>query len=478
MTFSITSVVNVFFSFLSEMRTVSKGNQITFVITSRLARGSPSLQTKSVRLGRLSSEDAKQVLLSQITNPKTQELSQADELVARCGFVPIALCIAGSLLSKAVYSEEELMKCLEEDPVNVLQTNRRPTIENSVNKSTMASMDALDDCEKQSLIVLCSFPGSFDIEAAKFVIASFLVSSITSRCSGNEPALLPGGKTEHERTAEIEPTFLAVKGRAASILNELIERCLVEKPSTQRCEIHYLIQAAAEKICGENYPTLLNQSKKWATVHFISRFADNANAYWSKDKCKESIQFFNDDRHNFEYFFQEYVKARKNKDPQIMDACETFLHDFPQKCMYLERCVLPWLYVLILEGLLQTLEPEKQQVLRVDLLCLVGHGRRKEGDQQNYENLMKEAKEVHSRNSEEFKTKPLSEVYFRNSYARFLSQRKDRKENQRIRQENEIALKVSKEQLGKVRSTLFREGGPISTWVSIQKQQQLFYVQE
>ena len=43
-----------------------------------------------------------------------------------------------------------------------------------------------------------------------FAIASIDVGSITSRCSGNEPALLPektGGKTELERTAEIEPSL-------------------------------------------------------------------------------------------------------------------------------------------------------------------------------------------------------------------------------------------------------------------------------
>ena len=35
-----------------------------------------------------------------------------------------------------------------------------------------------------------------------------MLGSITSRCSGNEPALLPqrGGQTRHERAAEIEPT--------------------------------------------------------------------------------------------------------------------------------------------------------------------------------------------------------------------------------------------------------------------------------
>ncbi|KAJ7349550.1 hypothetical protein OS493_038589, partial [Desmophyllum pertusum] len=238
-----------------------------------------NLQTKNVRLKCLAGEDAKQVVLSRMKT--LQELSKADELVELCGYVPIALCIAGSLLSKAVYTEEELMKCLKQGPLDVLQSNRRPTVDTSVEKSIMTSFEALEDCEMQALILLCSFPGSFDTEAAKVLIAPCL------------------------------PT--TAKGQQVLILTELIDRCLVEQPSTQRYEIHSLIQAAAKKIGRERYPQLLDQGNKLACDHFISRFADNAKKYWSKDKCKESVEAFNEDRHNFEFFLQVYVERRETR---------------------------------------------------------------------------------------------------------------------------------------------------------------------
>ncbi|KAL9980308.1 hypothetical protein ACROYT_G008872 [Oculina patagonica] len=116
--------------------------------------------------------------------------------------------------------------------------------------------------------------------------------------------------------------------------------------------------------------------------------------------------------------------------------------------MYLERCVLPKFYILILERLLETFDSETQPVHRVEVLCSLGHESRKEGDKQKYQKLMEEAEKVHTTNHEEFETKALSEVYFCNSCARFLSDKKDPKENKRIEQETETALKVCREKLG------------------------------
>ncbi|KAJ7326582.1 hypothetical protein OS493_027536, partial [Desmophyllum pertusum] len=61
---------------------------------------------------------------------------------------------------------------------------------------------------------------------------------------------------------------------------------------------------------------------------------------------------------------------------------------------------------------------------------------------------MEEADQIHSKNPDEFETKPLSEVYFLNSHARFLSEKKDSNENQRIQEETKTALSVSNKQLG------------------------------
>ena len=45
-----------------------------------------------------------------------------------------------------------------------------------------------------------------DVVVEKIKLSRLLVGSITSCCSGKEPALLP--ETRHERAAEIEPSLL------------------------------------------------------------------------------------------------------------------------------------------------------------------------------------------------------------------------------------------------------------------------------
>ena len=406
------SECNDFMNLLGEMRTFSRN--VTFVITSRKACRSPSLHTtENIRLDCLPAEEARQVLLSRMQNAKNQEkIVKVEQLVALCCFHPLALCIAGSLLSDG-YSEDELIQNLEKEPSDVLQVDRRSTQQTSVETSIKSSFEVLDELEQTALILLCVFPGSFNSDAAKSLIANCTTSS-----------------------------------KSISILRELKDRSLVEQLRPDRYQMHQLIQTFVQKISLDAYPELLNQGKKLACAHFMSRLADNAKLYWGKDTCKQSVESFNEDRHNFEHFLQIYVQGRKNQDCEIVVACQTFLEHFPQNCMYLEKCVLPRFYVLILEMLLKTFDSETQPVHRVELLCLLGHESRKQGNKEKYQKLMEEAENIHSMNHAEYETKSLSEVYFRNSLARFLSDKKDPKESERIEQETKAAFKVCREKLG------------------------------
>ena len=397
--------------FLSDIRTYSRQG-VTFIITSRREFRESIIQSRIVRLGHLPSEEAKQVLSSQMTNPDSFKecLSKAEQLIKLCGFVPLALCIAGSLLSKGVYTEDELVRQLEKEPTAVLQSNRRPTKETSLEKSINISMEALDTCEQQALILLSSFPGSFNDEAAKFLIRK--------KCS---------------TTAEEQ---------ASLILCELTDRSLLEKPSFQRYQVHSLIQAFLRKFSRENYPNLLTEGEKLACAHFISRIDNNAKQYCSKDTCKEAIDSFTKDRHNFEHFLQVYIRGIQNQEHTTGEICETFFDDFLQKCMYLEQCLQPSFYIQILESLLTSPEPEiKQPVKRVELLCLLGDEMRKKGEKSKYIDYMKEANQLFSEYKHKFKTQALSETFYRQRYARYLSEGNGKGPNM----EYKIALRICEE---------------------------------
>ena len=374
-----------FVTILKDMRTLSNC-KITFVITTRkLFQLDPNLQMKCVRLRTLSHEHAQELLLSKVLNPDVKQgLSKTDKLVQLCGCVPLALCIIGSLLLD--YPEDQLIERLEEKPLDVLKEDESD--ENSVEKAIYTSFNFLREHEQKALVLLSIFPGSFSNIAAQAVIKAV-------DCQGD-----PG-----------------------SILRSLKNRSLIETPAPYRYQIHQFIQTFAKKIDEANLsPVLQLQGEKAACIHFISHLVDIATCYWSKDKCQEAIHSFNTDRHNFEYFFQFFIKGQEKQDSQLKKTMENSVEKISQTCTFLEMCILPSDYLRHLIELDQLLMSYQQPVTkRVELLCLLGHEYRKIGNQDKYKKLIEKAADLHSEHSEEFDNEKVSEAFFCSNYARFLS---------------------------------------------------------
>lgn len=400
----------LFISILSDVRRLSR-QKVTFVVTARKTFGDPNLQSREVRLDPLSTEKARDLLISrvQVYEDAPPNLSRADYIANDlCGCVPLALCIVGSLLSD--YSEETLIESLEKEPLAVLQDDQE-----SVEKAIKTSFDLLKKPEQEAFILLSLFQGSFDPDAAKAVMKA--------PCS-------------------------SIGTLPISVLRSLKNRSLVEKLYSRRYQIHPLIHAYARKISQDHeYANLLAMGEKLACVHFMSRLSNNADIYWSKDNCRDALVSFQEDKYNFEYFLTFYTQGREKQDKEIVCDSEPFLDSLPQKCMYLERCLHPRFYTEVLERLSKTFDSRIQPVCAVDLLCLLGNEYKRKGEQEKYQEVMEEAEQIRVANDAAFAAKPLSEVYFHNSNARFLSSKRDFKENRRIQEETAMALKVSDEQL-------------------------------
>ena len=390
-------------SFLNMLRALrmSSRQNVTFVITSRKTFNDADLQPRVVGLKLVSVEEAKKILISRVSDQGViRKLSRAEKIVELCGCVPLALCTVGSLLSD--YTEERLIKQLEKQPLAVLQDD--DSHERSMENAIKTSFDLLTQAEhKEAFVLMSVFSGPFNSDAAEAVMEA---------CS------IAGTLTD-------------------SILRSLKNRSLLEQPSPPVYQMHPLIQAFAKKTGEVENPRLVTAGENLACAHFMSRLAQNANRYWSKDSCRESVEAFRAERHNFEYFLKIYAqKRRETKDGDIVESCQTFLDGLVQKCMYLEMCVLPRFYISILERLLETFDSETHPVKRVELLCLLGHEYRKAGEKEKYQQVMMEADEVHTKNHAEFETNALSEVFFRNSYVRFLSEKKRPQRMQENRRRN------------------------------------------
>ena len=403
-----------FLSLLKDMRTLSV-QKVTFVITSRKFFGDPDLQMEEKRMPYLSAESAKKVLTSSVSDQEIlKTLTKIDELAELCSGVPLALHIVGRHLS--YIKQDTLINSLKEKPLAILEEG-----DLSVKNAIKTSFNLLQSkCEQEALVLLSLFPGSFDLNAAKAVI------EVATDTKADQDLI--------------------------KVLLSLVKGPLVEKSGPCRYEIHPLIQHFL-KIIGQSEPMryvkLLDRARRLACSYFVSRIAENATMYWSKDGCKKSIEAFNEDRQNFEYFLQIYAQGQETQDQEIVDSCKAFMEDLPDKCLYLEMCVPPKFYTLFLERLLKTFSSHDQPVHRVELLCILGYESGKKGDQQKCKELMEEAERIHSANSTKFEINPLSEVVFCNTYARFLPMdEKDSLKIKRIQTEIENAFKVSQERLG------------------------------
>ena len=316
----------LFLKTLSTMRMLS-GNNLTFLITSR-ARIQDEKSWKEVKLSPLPHEDAKRVLNSCVNNEERKsrlESSHFDIIAKLCGCVPLALSIVGSLLSD--FPAKRLIENLEKEPMDILEGNSV-----SFRKAIANSFDLLSDAEQDALVALSVFPGSFDCNAAEAAL---------QECS---------------------------KSNSIPILYSLKIRSLVEQAGFLRYKLHPLIRAFAKWIGETKSPHVLQNSEQLACEHFLSRLEENARMlYWKKDKCRESIESFGEDRHNYESCLQ-------NVTDHEITSCQPFLDNFAQTCMHLEKCFAPDSYIQFLEFLLtcKSFESKTHPVLRVELLSLLG----------------------------------------------------------------------------------------------------------
>ena len=371
-------------SFVETLRTMRRlsGNKLKFVITSRSRL--PGVESwEEVKLNPLSLEDAKTVLKSCVNNEERKLQLQSPDLDAiakLCGFVPLALSIVGSLLSD--FPAQSLIENLEKEPMDILEGNSE-----SFCKAIANSFDLLKEDEQDALIALSVFSGSFDYKAAEVALQG---------CSNCNPIL---------------------------ILRSLKLRSLLEQASQfLRYTLHPLVREFGKKIGKTKSPQVLQNSEQLACIHFLSRLEENARMlYWKKDKCKEAMESFGVDRHNYEF-------CLKNVADKEISSCQPFLKNFSQTCQYLEKCFAPNSYIQFLKRLLacKSFEAQTYPVLRVELLCLLGQEKRRVEEKEKYQEYMEEANSLFSEYAEGFTTNALPHVFYLHSRARFASEKNER----------------------------------------------------
>jgi tetratricopeptide (TPR) repeat protein len=192
------------------------------IITSRQYFELPGML--EIHLSNLSPADAQQLLLT--ISPRIG--NYADEIASLCGYLPLALRLAGSALAGWNNLDPgEYVKWLSEtkNRLNIIDSSLHLTHEShGIEASLSLSYDLLDRKTQELWSQLALFPQSFDVEATANL---WSVSSLT----------------------------------ALKVLSDLIVKCLVEyNPTTQRYSLHDLARLFADTQLSETERELGNKN--------------------------------------------------------------------------------------------------------------------------------------------------------------------------------------------------------------------------
>ena len=367
-----------FLNLLSDMR-MRSDCKIKFLITSSLDVETVGTTLNSplqkLGLGPLDVAESIEVLKdsANLTSQTEQETkAKLREIAELCENIPLALRLAGPLLAmESEYTFDGLKNKLEQNPARTLGV--KPIME--------IAFEKLDVSLQRALVSLSVFPQSFKRDAAEAILGDDCAEALTN----------------------------------------LKKRCLLQKQG-DRYLIHLLIRSYAKQIGqGKEFYQILSNGKQGYHKHFLSVILRNAQKYWGKDTCKESLNLFNEERINLELILRDVASGQK----EVINCKE--LEDVVNACSqlapYIEDCVPFKLYDDFLKGLFQFSQIQRNVTKQVEILCLLyDESRRHGGDIKNSKDLMDKAVKLFNRYLPRFEQNRLSKAFCLSHFGRYQSQ--------------------------------------------------------
>ena len=368
-----------FFNLLGEMR-MRSDCKIRFLITSswdiETTVTVSNIPLLKISLGPLDVKESVEVLknaanlTSAETEPKTEV--KLHEIAELCENIPLALRLAGPLLAvDSEYTFNELKRKLEKNPTSILGV--KPIME--------IAFEKLEESLQRALVYLSVFPQSFKRDAAEAILGDTCAEALTN----------------------------------------LKKSCLIQKQG-DRYLIHLLIRSYTKQIGQrKEFGQILADGKQGYNRHFLSLILRNAQIYWTKDTCKESLKMFNEERINLEFILREVANGQKKF--QNCKELEDVVDSCSQVALYIEDCVPFKLYGDFLNGLLQCSRSQEKITKQVEILCLLyDESRRHGGEMEKSKDLINQAIKLHDSHLPVFEQNSLSEAFYLSHYGRYLSQ--------------------------------------------------------
>ena len=401
-----------FTNLLGEM-TSSSNRQIKFILTSRTELAPTTLfSVVKVPIQPLSTDHSVELIKKSLESSRLDKaekesmiindanIEKFEQVAKLCGCVPLALCIAGALLTD--FKIEELIANLEDNPVKALDDT--VSGRKSVELTIATSFKNLEERLKLSLISLSVFRGAFDKKAAKALL--------NEKC---------------------EETLRFFKAKS-----------LLQSESDGKYSTHSLIQRYVQNVLKQGGVSHYHEAEQKYFDYFLQLLRDNSKIFWSKDGCKKSIELFNNDRIHTEHAITSLSRLAQSSVVFNEISVEEFDHIFS----YAKMCVPPSLYESLLRSVLEIAEKSsddtvKSVLLQVQVLCLLGNEIRKKTLGEEFISTMKQANEIRLNNKTKFESKrnKLIELCFWNSYIRYLNEMVSQKDSKTTQEELNDARK-------------------------------------
>ena len=381
-----------FYGFVHLLRK-SSNRQCQILTTSRSFCEIPDLTTDKVEVDEMDEEACMKLLKNICSQNNEKFLLRLAEL---CGHVPLAMCIAGSLVDEFEDSGE-LLQHLEKQPMKTL---KRPNSNQYVNRAINLSYEKCSDEEQETFIRLSVFEGSFSKDAARTVV-------------------------------EKDPLD------TNDILQKLVSRSLIKDPAKHRYSIHLLIKyfLKGKQEGGDEKSERARAQAMRAQVLMVEYYLKLAHQLtmksYSKDGYKDNREALKRETSNV----QNVLKiCCQQEQPTSSDISECVAHSkiYTTSAKFFSlfiRTIIPGSIVdEFLQRCAKMAEENKQLAIKVKFDCLLANQERKKSigrRDEHFISKMEEIKKEFESHYEVLKDDQSLCAYYYYQYGRYLSHKSE-----------------------------------------------------
>ena len=400
---------HTFYHFVRLLRKNSN-QQCQIVTTSRTSYEIRELVTYEVNVEEMDDDQCMELMRKQCSEQNGEFLRKLAEL---CGKIPLAMCIACSRVND-FEDPNELLQHLEEQPMRALEC---PKTDEYVYRAINMSYKKCSDEEKETLVRLAVFEGSFNEEAAQAVI---------------------------------EKEKLETK----SVLKNLLFKSLIKQPRMHRYSIHLLIKHFLVKQQeGEN-----EIAERAMVKYYLKLGHDLTMKSYSKDGYKESRETLKQEAHNIQNVLNICCQQNNPTTSDCLAQSKVYTTS-PRHFSLFVRTIIPDSIVVdkFLGQCAYMAKDRKQHGIKINLDLLLAEQERiksiNKSDIVHFTTKMKEIETAFKTHHDDIKENMSLCAHYYYQYGRYLSRKSEEEESEK-RLELQLQARTNLENSLKLRETL------------------------